>query len=60
MSEKRIYEVKYVEGLEQGSCRFNCRTKKQAFIDGFKAGASSGWIGGEPERAYKEWCEQED
>ena len=49
MSEKRIYEVKYVEGLE-----------KEAFIDGFKVGAASGWIGGEPERAYKEWCEQKD
>lgn len=28
----RIFE------LEQGACRFNCRTEKKAFLDGFRFG----------------------
>ena len=60
----RIFE------LEQGSCRFNCRTKKEAFLAGFDAGtedtAEAGRIIDDDfykevtEGAYKEWCEQKD
>ena len=67
--KQRIHE------LEQGACRFNCRTRKQAFIDGFRYGIvrmcrevlgsdypSTGWNSEDQEiaeLAYKEWREQE-
>jgi len=56
--ENRILE------LEEGSCRFNCRTKKEAFIAGFDAAvldAEDGIITCEDlqhevaKEAYKEW-----
>lgn len=62
MTDFETFEVGYVASLkqrifelEQGSCRFNCRTEKEAFIAGFKAGY--GCEPGHPMdlRAYKEW-----
>jgi len=54
--------------LEQGACRFNCRTRKEAFMAGFDAGFNDtdeqdryfGLVDGDMEQAYKEWCEQKD
>ena len=50
--ERRIKE------LEEGACRYNCRTAKQAFIAGFVWGDSDDYhraIGVTPESAYEEW-----
>lgn len=54
-----------IEQLESGSCRFNCRTAKSAFLAGFDAGADDAFEGGKiidddfykevTEAAYKEW-----
>lgn len=52
-----------IRELEEGSCRFNCRTRKEAFIAGYEL--AHGWeltererevIGG---RCYKEWYESQ-
>lgn len=46
-----------IEELENGVCRFNCRTQREAFIAGTKA-ALPDWEEmdpGAPERAFKEW-----
>lgn len=61
--KQRIHE------LEQGACRFNCRTRKQAFLAGFDAGTEdvveSGRIIDDDfykevtEQAYKEWCDEQ-
>ena len=32
------YEAGWEDGLDSGQCRFNCRTARQMFIDGFKEG----------------------
>ena len=53
--KQRIFE------LEQGGCRFNCRTEKQAFIAGYYAASEVNWDFQAPcddemaERAHKEW-----
>jgi len=56
--KQRIFE------LEQGSCRYNCRTAKEAFMAGFDAGADDA-EGGKiickdfykevTEEAYRKW-----
>ena len=62
--------------LKQGACRFNCRTQKEAFIDGFRFGIVrmcreilgsdyplGGWCKEDQEMAelaYREWNEQEN
>ena len=52
--KQRIFE------LESGACRYNCRTAKEAFMEGFDRGMDqhTNWHG--KEEAYKEWCEQKD
>ena len=30
-----------IKDLEEGACRFNCRTQKQAFIDGYRVGVEA-------------------
>jgi hypothetical protein len=45
-----------IEELESGSCRFNCVTKKEAFIAGFIRGA---YDDGDYEGAYKEWLSKD-
>ena len=51
--EKRIKE------LEDGSCRFNCRTVKEGFYAGWDAQVykwcKTGKVGGHCLEAYKEW-----
>jgi hypothetical protein len=54
-----------IEDLEGGACRFNCRTRKAAFMAGFDAGATDAVDAGQiicpdyyrdiTEKAYKEW-----
>jgi hypothetical protein len=39
-----------IKELEDGSCRFNCRSMKEAFIDGWYAGT---------EYSHDRWMEQE-
>ena len=61
------YELKTrIKELEEGSCRFNCRTAKAAFMAGFDAGSEYCFDGGRiicdafyheiTEAAYKEFC----
>ena len=38
-SEYIAYLEKRIKELEDGSCRFNCRSMKDAFMAGFYAGA---------------------
>ena len=45
-----------IQELEDGSCRFHCRTVKQAFIAGYLADSQHGEHSDEAaELAYKEW-----
>lgn len=45
-----------IKELEDGSCRFHCRTLKQAFIAGYLADSQHGEHSRlAAERAYKEW-----
>jgi len=80
MDDFEIHDVGYVAylkgrifELEQGACRFNCRTRKEAFIDGFRYGVvrvgriagvgDSVWSEDDQEMAemaYKEYLEQEN
>lgn len=56
-----------IKELEEGSCRYNCRRAKDAFMAGFDAGALDTVDGGKiicedykrevTEKAYKEWRE---
>jgi len=42
--------------LEEGGCRFNCRTARNAFIDGYNEGHDDAQTGDyEPENAYDYW-----
>lgn len=50
--ERRIKE------LEEGACRFNCRTAKEAFMAGFDAGYLH--VIGTPDDAYEEWKNARD
>jgi len=53
------------ESLKDGSCRFNCRTMREAFIAGFDAGVDDTIDGGKiicddlyrevTQKAYKQW-----
>ena len=48
-----------IQELEDGSCRFNCRTMKQAFIAGYLADSQHGEHSEKAaEMAYKEWKNQ--
>jgi len=62
-----------IKALREGACRFNCRTRKEAFIDGFRYGVvrvgriagvgDSVWSEDDQEMAemaYKEYLEQEN
>jgi len=59
-----------IDELEEGACRFNCRTKKEAFMAGFDAGALECVDSGlficddlkkeVTEAAYKEWVSEKD
>ena len=54
------YELKTrIKELEEGSCRFNCRTSKEAFIAGYMDGHLDGGATQkpDPDYAYKEWRE---
>ena len=53
--ESAIAEMEQrIKELEDGACRFNCRTEKEAFIAGFDC--RDNWDGGTSnEQAYKEW-----
>ena len=45
-----------IKELEDGSCRFNCRTTKEAFIAGYLADTQHGELTVvAAEIAYKEW-----
>ena len=49
-----------IDELEQGACRFNCRTAKENWIAGWEEGVGSIDFGGDPEyatgeEAYNEW-----
>ena len=53
-----------IKELEEGSCRFNCRTRKEAFMAGWHRFAAQAKIMNSNEevqkaadRAYKEWSE---
>lgn len=47
--ERRIKE------LEEGSCRFNCRDQKAAFMAGFEAGFHEGfWVEGNSADPHKD------
>jgi hypothetical protein len=64
MLEREGLRVRIRE-LEEGSCRYNCRTAKQAFLAGFNAGAEDAWDAGKiidddlhaktVNDAYKKW-----
>ena len=48
-----------IKELEDGACRFNCRTVKEAFIAGYKADLQHDEISDEhAERAYQEWKDE--
>ena len=53
---------KRLEALEQGECRFNCRTQRAMFIIGYKEAIANIDFGGDvpvsPEKAYNEWKER--
>ena len=60
-----LEKVQRIKELESGSCRFNCKSVKQAFLAGFDAGSADAVDAGEiidsayyrevTEAAFKEW-----
>ena len=50
--ERRIKE------LEEGSCRFNCRSKKEAFMAGWLVGHNVYNVD-DPKRAYTKWLKEQ-
>jgi hypothetical protein len=42
-----------IEDLEEGACRFNCATRKKAFMAGHQYGYLT--VTNDPEADYKEW-----
>jgi len=54
-----------IKELESGSCRFNCRTKKEAFIAGWMCSVTHTTTDEREEsviatEAYKEWLDEKD
>ena len=61
-----------IKELEEGACRYNCRTAKEAFMAGFEAGYSEGFWTEEnpahweddcfdsPESHYEKWTNARD
>ena len=52
---------KRVDELESGSCRFNCRSMKEAFMAGYRLGLNDGMVFGEnhEDECYRFWLKEQ-
>jgi len=56
--EKVRQQAERIKELEEGSCRFNCRTQKQAYFAGFDAGMDQGVHWNDRHEAYEAFRQQ--